>query len=129
MDEIETIRGMTYRLYDELIGKVIAKTSLTDREQTAYFGLGFRVRLEMGAYDGIWQTPQSFLDALVRLGLMDHARKLKHAVRLGADRLDWDDNAREVCEDELSEMAKAHLDGDDTIFDRAVFDFWKRSEG
>lgn len=128
MDEIETIREMTYRLYDELIGKVIAKTSLTEREQTAYFGLDFRVRLEMGAYDGIWQNPRSFIDSLMRLGLMDHARKLRHAVRLGADRLDWDDQAREVCEDKLRVMANAHLDGDDTIFDRAVFDFWKRSE-
>ncbi|MBY0563439.1 MAG: hypothetical protein K2P58_04550 [Hyphomonadaceae bacterium] len=128
MDEIDTIREVTYRLYAELIGKVTDKTPLTEREQTAYFGLDFRVRLEMGAYDGIWQNPQSFVDSLMRIGLMDHARKLKHLVRLGADRLSWDDQARELCEDELRVIANAHLDGDATIFDRAVFEFWQRTE-
>lgn len=128
MNDIDTIREVTYRLYDELIGKVTDKTPLTEREQTAYFGLDFRIRLETGAYDGIWQNPQSFEDSLMRLGLMDHARKLRHAVRLGADRLNWDDQARELCEDELDVMANAHLDGDDTIFDRAVFDFWQRTK-
>jgi hypothetical protein len=49
-------------------------------------------------------------------------------VRLGADRLDWDDQARELCEAELGVMTNAHLDGDDTIFDRAVLDFWKQGE-
>jgi hypothetical protein len=128
MEEIEAIREVTHRLYRELMRKVIEKTPLTEREQTAYFGLDFWVRLEMSAYDGIMQNPQSFIDSLMRLGLMDHARKLRHAVRLGADRLDWDGRGRELCEAELGVMADAHRDGDDTIFDRAVFDFWKRSE-
>jgi hypothetical protein len=128
MNDIDAIREVTYRLYDELIGKVIDKTPLTGREQTAYFGLDFRIRLEMGAYDEIWQNPQSFVDSLMRLGLMNHARRLRHAVRLGAERLNWDDQARELCEDELGVIANAHREGDDTIFDRAVFEFWQRTE-
>ena len=127
MDELCTIQELTHRLYDELIGKVIAKTPLTEREQIAYYGLDFRVRLEMGAYDGIWQNPQPFIDSLTHLGLIDQARKLAHAVRLGADRLDRDQRARETCENEIGVIGLAHLEGDDTVLERLVFDFWKRS--
>ncbi len=125
MDDIEIIRETTFKLYKQLIGKVVSKLPLTERERTAYFALDFRTRLAMGAHDGIVQNPQPFVDSLVRLGLMAHAKKLKHAVRLGPSRLDGDTHARETCEHELGAMTRAHFDGDDSVFDRAVFAFWQ----
>lgn len=126
MADIATIQNTARQLYDELIQKVIRREPLNDRESTAYYALDFYIRLEMGAYDGIWQKPQPFIDALVRLGFMSQARKLTHAVRLGPDRLDWDQPALRACEAEIGEIAR-DLDNDVSMYERAVFEFWQQT--
>ena len=127
MDDTDVQVAMS-RLYLELIDRVIDDKPLSDRQRTAYFVLDFRVRLETGGFDGIMHDPASFIDAMERVGLIAHASKLKHATRYGPDLLDLDDDAREDCERLLSEISHAHNEGDQGIFDRAVFAFWKASE-